>query len=179
MRLFCCQAHSSAIVPSTIPSFSIVADSATATGLKWAAPSGGGKVLQVVYFETNTFTNSSSGTYADTALTATITPSAASSKVLVLVTQNGCGKDATNAGTGLNVRLMRGATALQVFGGSVSYTGTANANYVGTVACSYLDSPNTTSATTYKTQIAVSANNTAFVNVGSEYSSITLLEIGA
>ena len=38
MRLFCCQAHSSAIVPSTIPSFSIVADSATATGLKWAAP---------------------------------------------------------------------------------------------------------------------------------------------
>ena len=38
MRLFCCQAQSSAIVPSTIPSYSIVADSATATGLKWAAP---------------------------------------------------------------------------------------------------------------------------------------------
>lgn len=46
MRLFCCQAQSSAIVPSTIPSFSIVADSATATGLKWAAPaSGGGMTL--------------------------------------------------------------------------------------------------------------------------------------
>lgn len=46
MRLFCCQAHSSAIVPSTIPSFSIVADSAEATGLKWAAPaSGGGMTL--------------------------------------------------------------------------------------------------------------------------------------
>ena len=42
MRLFCCQAHSSAIVPSTIPSSSIVADSSTATGLKWEAPSGGG-----------------------------------------------------------------------------------------------------------------------------------------
>ena len=35
MRLFCCQAQSSAIVPSTIPSFSIVADSGAATGLAW------------------------------------------------------------------------------------------------------------------------------------------------
>ena len=44
MGLFCCQAHSSAIVPSTIPISSIVADSTTSTGLKWAAPAGGALV---------------------------------------------------------------------------------------------------------------------------------------
>jgi hypothetical protein len=37
-----CQAESLAIVPGTIPIASIVADSAEATGLKWAAPAGGG-----------------------------------------------------------------------------------------------------------------------------------------
>ena len=48
MRLFCCQAHSSAIVPSTIPSYSIVANSATATGLEWQAPSGGGSGFTLI-----------------------------------------------------------------------------------------------------------------------------------
>jgi hypothetical protein len=40
-----CQAESLAIVPGTIPIASIVADSAAATGLKWAAPSGGAMIL--------------------------------------------------------------------------------------------------------------------------------------
>jgi hypothetical protein len=40
-----CQAESLAIVPGTIPKASIVADSAQATGLKWAAPASGGMTL--------------------------------------------------------------------------------------------------------------------------------------
>jgi hypothetical protein len=39
-----CQAESLAIVPGTIPIASIVADSAEATGLKWAAPTASGFV---------------------------------------------------------------------------------------------------------------------------------------
>ena len=65
----------------------LTADSSTATGLKWAAAAGGGKVLQVVSATTGTSTTISSTTYTDTTLTATITPSATSSKVLVLVSQ--------------------------------------------------------------------------------------------
>jgi len=53
----------------------------------WATPAagGGGKVLQVVNATYATSTTNSTSTYADTGLSATITPSSASSKVLVLV----------------------------------------------------------------------------------------------
>ena len=46
MGLFLCQPQSQKIILSTIPSYTIVADSAEATGLKWATPaSGGGMTL--------------------------------------------------------------------------------------------------------------------------------------
>jgi hypothetical protein len=59
-----CQAESLAIVPGTIPIASIVADSAEATGLKWAAPAGGGGMTQIA-------TGSLSGASLDVALTGT------------------------------------------------------------------------------------------------------------
>ena len=58
----------------------LTADSTTSTGLKWATPAGG-KVLQVVYGSTTSGVANSTSTYADTNLTATITPSSTSSKV--------------------------------------------------------------------------------------------------
>ena len=57
----------------------LTADSTEATGIKWATPAGGGKVLQVVQGTTSTSTTIATTTYTDTTLTATITPSAASS----------------------------------------------------------------------------------------------------
>ena len=53
-----CQAESLAIVPGTIPRVSIVADSAEATGLKWAAPAGGGSGLTLI--ERATFSSTTS-----------------------------------------------------------------------------------------------------------------------
>ena len=67
----------------------------------WATPAGGGKVLQVVAGTTSASASNSTTTYADTGLTATITPSAASSKVLVLVSQQGVRKSDGNSGNGL------------------------------------------------------------------------------
>ena len=52
--------------------------------LSWITP-GGGKILQVVNATYSTQTTSSSSTYADTGLSASITPSSSSSKVLVIV----------------------------------------------------------------------------------------------
>ena len=183
MRLFCCQAQSSAIVPSTIPSFSIVADSSTATGLKWAAPAGGGgKVLQVVYGGTTTNADSSSTTYTDTGLTASITPSSATSKVLVLVSQNGCRSSNGNNNNQMGARLLRDSTTLIYFisQGGMHYDVNMY-NGFGSGSCMYLDTPATTSSITYKTQFN-NANNTSLVSVqtgADSTSTIVLMEIGA
>jgi hypothetical protein len=159
----------------------LTADSTAATGLKWAAPAGGGKVLQVVNAQTSTLASSGSSTYIDTGLTATITPSSASSKILVLVNQNGLDKNTANANNRIGIKLLRGGTVIQTIGELFLFTGTALELYGTTVSTSYLDSPATTSATTYKTQFA-NTNNTAdvFVQANSQHTStITLLEIGA
>jgi hypothetical protein len=147
----------------------------------WATPAagGGGKVLQVVNATYSTQTNSTSTTYADTNLTASITPSLATSKVLVIVEQAGCGKDAGNTDPGLTAKLMRGGTDLAVFASSTGYTASSLIQIVGNTGICYLDSPATTSSTTYKTQFKnQNVGGTVFVQKDSAVSSITLLEIG-
>ncbi len=159
----------------------LTADSSEATGLKWATPAGGGKVLQVVFASYGTRTDSATSTFVDTGLTATITPSSATSKVLVIVSQNGCAKYTND--TGLALRLLRGATQILAMGAKDGDTDTNTKNVFGSISANYLDSPNTTSATTYKTQLHSVANNSG-VSVQNDdaiqsVSTITLLEIGA
>jgi hypothetical protein len=139
---------------------------------------GVGKVLQVVNATYATQTSSSSSTYADTGLTASITPSSASNKILVLVDVAGVFKFSSD--TGCSLKLLRGATDLIVFSEEAGYTGSVLTNLVGTQSCNYLDSPATTSATTYKVQFK-SASNSATVRVQaiSATSTITLMEIAA
>ncbi len=143
-----------------------------------AAAGGGGKVLQVVNATYGTEVSSSTNSYANTNLTATITPSSATSKVLVLVNQNGVGKETNN--TSVDIRLLRGATVILNFDKNAASTANTNRSILASSSTCYLDSPATTSATTYKTEF-MSANNqaTAYVQFGNAISSITLLEIGA
>jgi hypothetical protein len=150
-----------------------------ATAPEWATPAGGGgKVLQVIAATTATQAASSSSTYADTGLTATITPSAATSKILILMTQNGIRKQTNN--TSLRLRLFRDATNIAQVANDAGDTNSVARNEVGSIAISYLDSPATTSAVTYKTQFNSSGNNAeTLVQTGSAVSSIVLLEIGA
>lgn len=160
----------------------LTADSTASTGMKWATPSagGGGKVLQVVNANTTTAATSSSATHADTNLTATITPTLATSKILVLVNQNGLKKSSDASNTFLGLKLLRNATVISTFEDTATFTGTAVQNRVGGSSVSYLDSPATTSATTYKTTFASGAGTTSVTvqEVGA-MSTITLLEIGA
>jgi len=154
------------------------------SGSAWVAVGGGGggggKVLQVVQGTTTTATYSSSTTLADTTLTATITPSASTSKVLVLVAQNGVQKSSANSGNGVVLNLYRGATNIAAIGAGSLYNAAAERLDSMSFGINYLDSPATTSATTYKTQFAnrVSAAQVA-VQDGNELSTIILMEIGA
>jgi hypothetical protein len=139
-----------------------------------------GKVLQVVVGTSTTSVSNSTSTYADTGLTATITPASTGSRILVLVDHGTVFKSSGNANNQLNFRLFRGATQL-VFSSSW-YTGTA-LNLKGYHGIQYVDSPASISALTYKTQFRCE-NNTASVDViagGAEATtgSIILIEIGA
>ena len=143
-----------------------------------------GTVLQVVTATHSTAATNSTTTYADTGLTAIITPKSSSSKVLVLVNHSGCEKSAGDAGNGLNIQLHR-----QVGAGSFSnvyqvikdcgFTNSAlrmffNASNV------FLDTPSSTSALTYKTMFANRvAASTVEVQTSSSSSFITLMEIAA
>jgi len=160
----------------------LTADSAEATGLKWAAPAGGGgKVLQVIYASSSTEVGNSTTTFADTTLSATITPSSASSKVLILVSHPDTLKNADNSGNSVKTRLLRGATA--ILDPITSFHGYTNSalNNTATISSNYLDSPATTSATTYKTQFANRvASSTVYINInGTSTATMILMEIGA
>ena len=136
------------------------------------------RVLQVVSATYSTQTTSSSSTYADTGLTISITPSSASSKILVLVSQNGCVK--FNSDTSMELKLFRGATDLGIFGSGAGITSSSGNNGFGSCSHAYLDSPATTSATTYKTQFkSISNTDSVRVQQNSTLSSICVMEISA
>ena len=143
-----------------------------------------GSVLQVVNATYGTETANNSPTYADTGLTASITPSSSSNKILVLVSQNGIGKDSAG-NTKVAIKLLRGSTSILHIEGIASATGSTATNFIGGVSTSYLDSPATTSLVTYKTQFAnPDTSGTVRVNTTSgggrdSYSTITLMEIKA
>jgi hypothetical protein len=152
----------------------------------WATPAagGGGKVLQVVSATTATSANITTGTYTDTNITATITPTASTSKILVIISAQVFLYN--NSGTVTYIqggaKLLRGATALLTNDSCFQIEGASVANYMSNstqASFSYLDSPSTTSATTYKLQAKINVGTGIQFNGGSQTSVITLLEIGA
>jgi hypothetical protein len=164
----------------------LVADSTAATGLKWATASSG-KILQVVSATYTTSTAISGVTFADTGLTATITPTLSTSKVLILVQQTVQTDRASSTSASMAVKLLRGATTIDSpfygTGGSFSVYAASLSTTVSIeniLPMHYLDSPATTSATTYKVQGAGSTATTSvtFQNT-SAMSTIILMEVGA
>lgn len=134
------------------------------------------RILQVVYASYNTYTASSSTTYADSGLTATITPQATTSKILAFLSTP-VRKSDGNSQNEVNIRLVRGSTTIASVTGQLYSNSTLE--FRAGVSMSYLDSPATTSATTYKMQFA---NGTAAAEVAVQaygVSTLTLMEISA
>ena len=134
-----------------------------------------GQVLQVVNVAYNNASSTTSSTYSDTGLAVTITPKFVTSKILV-ETFVSLGKNATNAQAKLQV--VRNSTSIIEFEKGAPYTGTTMALDVGAVGTTYLDSPATISATTYKIQFAAQSGYIG-INDNNGYSTITVMEIAA
>ena len=139
-----------------------------------------GSVLQVVQTSLSTTISTASSTYSDTGLTATITPKFSTSKILVMITLACCGKYSGN--TSLALKVLRNGSSILNWDDGFGYNNTT-AFIIAQGALNYLDSPATTSATTYKLQYASQANvANAIINDsnGTGASSfMTLMEIAA
>tara|TARA_R100000234_G_C4987443_1_gene173989 strand:+ start:340 stop:918 length:579 start_codon:yes stop_codon:yes gene_type:complete len=169
----------------TVDADSLASNAVTAGKL---ASGVGGKILQVVTTSTSTQSSTQSTSFSDNGLSLAITPSATSSKVLVMVNV-GVQSYANTYNAGCALKILRDSTTIhtpfltnEVYGFYHASSNTANmyARYPLTV----LDSPNTTSSITYKTQhAALSTSHTTLSQPGgsggTSTSYITLMEVGA
>ena len=135
----------------------------------------GGGVIQVRYGFTTTQVVNNTNTYADTGLSATITPTRSDSKIIVMASLNCVQK---NNNTYVKVRVVRDSTEIAKIDEGSGYTNDSSNNIVGSISCHLLDSPATTSAVTYKLQFASVSNiSTTLVQVNSALSSMILMEV--
>jgi len=161
----------------TLTNKSIVATQLTGTVAAARLPTG--SVLQVVSSYTTTTTTTTSATPVDSALSATITPTSSTSKILVLMSSNG---QTARVGAAVNgdmyFYIVRGATQLTSSRLGINFgVATWNDFFPAQNCFTYLDSPATTSATTYKMQISVSSGSLT-VPLAS-FATMTLMEIAA
>ena len=174
--------------PTSLPATFVAGNVLTAAQMN--ALRGGFRILQVVSTaKTDTFSTSSTSFTDVTGLSVAITPTDSASKVLVLVDVK-----ATASSDNVNVALLRGAT--QIYLGDTAGSRTRamfGANLLNQYDLTqgggiFLDSPATTSATTYKIQMSVSGG-TGYINRNANdsdnfayprtASSITVLEVSA
>ena len=147
----------------TIPSGATITNSGTATGF------GGGKVLQVVSDTSTTAVATTSTSFIDIGLELSITPSSASNKIFLLYT----GINETNgASKYCELQMLRDATQLAIRRALSVANG-----YYALNSISKLDSPNTTSAITYKMQGNAGDGTVCVFNILGYLGTLTAFEI--
>jgi hypothetical protein len=174
--------------PTTLPAAFVAGQVLTAA--QQNALRGAFRVLQVVSTTlTSTFTTTSTSFTDVTGLSVSITPSSTTSKVMVIVAMNGSQDQGVNDA---GIRLMRDSTAIAIGDAGPNNRASAmfNAQFSNTsapAAITFLDSPATIAATTYKIQIQNNTAGTSYVNRSKTdnstsdrtASTITVMEISA
>jgi hypothetical protein len=167
----------------------ISGSSATVNGDEVRTVGTSGAILQVVQGTTSTQVAVNTTTYTDTTLSASITPSSSSNKILVYVLQEFVALRSAD-GVGLGIRLLRDSTTIWApiqnsTGPYLWYTDDQELD--GYASINFLDSPATTSSVTYKTQgrpyNTANSGRVNFQNSGgvviSPVSTIILMEVVA
>lgn len=131
------------------------------------------RVLQLFSVVGNTSQTSTSATYADvTGLSVTITPQSATSKILLISANHLL---ASGAVADAGIQFLRGATTIYTSVNAVLATNTG-----GSFSSIYLDSPASTSATTYKVQFNRNGGTgTVFSSIATTQSNLIVAEISA
>ena len=146
-----------------------------------AVQASSGRVLQVVQASLAAKVSTSSGSFVTTGLAATITPSSSSSKVLAIVNLVACYTNASNRE--LTATLYNGSTNLAPTGTSAnksfSWLYAPSSAVGGNLSFAYMDSPSTTSATTYTVYFASPSAAAVDINENGQTSYIQLMEIAA
>jgi len=136
-----------------------------------------GCILQVVQGTTTSVgTSTNNSTWISTNLSASITPLSATSKILILG-QHGSVR-INSASNGISIRIVRNSTAIAQPVSELLY----NTNGIDVMApFQYLDSPATTSSTTYSTdfKLLTGTGGTGQINANSVPAYITLMEVAA
>ena len=172
-------------VTGAVTATSFAGSGASLTGLT-SSQMPAGSVLQVVYATiTSGSVTTTSTSYADTNVTASITPTSSSSKILIQANAHTyISSHAANDWSAANFDIVRGST--QVYQTSPSPTGgytmgsfvtDTTSRHMDYVPITYLDSPSTTSAVTYKVRVASRNGHSVNFSSGYGHSNITLTEI--
>ena len=137
---------------------------------------GTGRIVQMVQTNSGTQASNSGSSYSATGFTATITPTSASSKILVLLyaplwQTNGYGGNSM-------LTVYRNGAPFISNGTDIVVLSAPGQNDYGSVSFNYLDSPATTSSLTYQPYIKADTFGNAFFN-GTGAATLTLLEITA
>tara|TARA_R110002072_G_C7553240_1_gene499478 strand:- start:35 stop:520 length:486 start_codon:yes stop_codon:yes gene_type:complete len=133
-----------------------------------------GSVLQVKIVEDASLLLVATASYTDTNMSVSITPTSTSSKILAMWTVQG-NLSVVNAGWG--VKLLRDSTAIWTSAVQyIQFTADANGSR-DTSTHMHLDSPNTTSAITYKVQVSSYSNRAIYFNDDGAQSQLVVMEV--
>ena len=145
---------------------------------------GAGAILQTQMQGYNTYFQTNSSSYVDSGLTASITPTSSSNKVLVLIDSPYHAIRSSASTSTFNIRVLSGSTSIFAGGASESdyhqgLGGSISSNRMcGMISKTILDSPSSTSSLTYKLQVQSGYNLTLHMQ-DSTTAHITLIEVGA
>ena len=132
-----------------------------------------GSVLQVVNATYGTETSTTSTSYVTTNITASITPKFSTSKILVICTVPAQSNGSCNCA----ITLFRGTVAGTIIFGGNGFANMAGSTYSSVASVAYLDSPATTSSTTYTVGFKSGTGSTVWTSVSNTVGTITLMEI--
>jgi hypothetical protein len=137
-----------------------------------------GTVLQVVSANYSTAVITTSTSYVTTGLSASITPSSTSSKIVVLAETGGRTLNNGSVGTWTIFRgTIAGVDLATGLGGASQIYGGAAGELLGKVSATIVDSPSTTSSQTYTFAFKANSGGTVTSQINSTQASITLMEI--